>query len=133
MNSFDHKRFFKEFPFLHTLGRKPEHCENIVVQRSSPELLHYTPEQCKIVGPQVDFAEGDEVVLFSQAGQPLGQVRATVTQRCQQQGEAPLRLGESILEAIYRLNLIHLVHYVVWVEYGQHGGHIACGLPHARR
>ncbi len=72
------------------------------------------------MGPGANIDEGAEVFLFSQRGQPLGQVKAETEFRRQgsEASSPPPKPGEIILEAIDRLDVTEPVYYIVWVEYG---------------
>ena len=116
MNHFKRKAFYQEFPFLTAIEREPEACEQIVVGRVNLDLLHRRPIRCKIVSAGANIAEGDEVWLLAGCGQLLGQVRAEYDWR----GPHDTRRspGETVLEAIDRLDVVEQLCYVVWVEYG---------------
>lgn len=108
----------KEFPFLKKLNRKFRPCERISVKRAGEQVMETIPVQTAIKSRLHDIDQGDDVYLFDEAGNLLGQVRPqryTIDHTAN--GNETQTDGEALVDAVIRLGADQ-VHYAVWVEYG---------------
>ena len=126
MNRFKREAFVKEFPFLNELGQKLDYCdldycEEISVGRVDTALLNSIPKQSQAVGSLVGVDSGDQVFLLAKDGGLIGKVAPDwkyYSNYAHEDGDSGK--GESVLEAIYRLDCAESLRYVVWIRYGYH-------------
>ncbi len=128
MNRFKYQAFLTEFP---TLGEilhdwknndvRPAHdCTSIIVQRITPKLLSATPEFNSHVGSLVDIARREAVSFVLADGKVLYDcVRTQGTHGSNYAHEDTYsQEGETILEAIHRLQVASQLTLIVIVKSG---------------
>lgn len=122
MNPMKFDAFLAEFPFLNEVftahGLEAQDCDGLTVKRLTPELLNSIPCVGGATGSLVGIEDGEYIAIVTPETVMVDVVRQSVDWiHNEAYTDNESWTGESVLEAIYRMQAENLTHVVV-VESG---------------
>ena len=123
MNTVKFKAYSKEFPFLNAIREKEDytHLESISIKKIDSMILNHTPGRMVSTGSMVNINNVEKISIVFSDGEIFHDcVRQAVDAHHHEAYlDNILRAGESILQAIDRLDVIaRNIKYIVSVESG---------------